>query len=75
MLHYQIPTHEYLEKIQAPVTIFQGTNDRIVTHSNAKRLQPLLKDKDEFVSLPGGSHNDLYEFDETVRKLDSLLAI
>ena len=73
MLHYKIPTHDYIEKVKAPITIFQGTDDRLVTYNNAKRLKPFLKAGDEFVTIEGGSHNDLYNFKETIEKLDSLL--
>jgi pimeloyl-ACP methyl ester carboxylesterase len=73
MLHYKIPTHDYIEKVTAPITIFQGTNDRLVTYNNAIRLKPFLKETDEFVTIEGGSHNDLYKFKETIDKLDSLL--
>jgi pimeloyl-ACP methyl ester carboxylesterase len=73
MIHYKIPTHDYLEKVIAPITIFQGTDDRLVTYNNAKRLKPFLKAVDEFVTIEGGSHNDLYNFKETIEKLDSLL--
>ena len=73
MIHYKIPTHDYIEKVVAPITIFQGTDDRLVTYNNAKRLKPFLKGGDEFVTIEGGSHNDLYNFKETIEKLDSLL--
>jgi pimeloyl-ACP methyl ester carboxylesterase len=73
MMHYKLPTNKYLEKISAPVTIFHGTKDRQITYSNAIRLQPLLKPGDEFVTIQGGSHNNLYTFKETIQKLDSLL--
>jgi len=73
MIHYKIPTHDYIEKVVAPITIFQGTDDRLVTYNNAKRLKPFLKAVDEFVTIEGGSHNDLYNFKETIEKLDSLL--
>ena len=73
MIHYKIPTRDYLEKVIAPITIFQGTDDRLVTYNNAKRLKPFLKAVDEFVTIEGGSHNDLYNFKETIEKLDSLL--
>ena len=73
MIHYKIPTHDYIEKVVAPITIFQGTEDRLVTYINAKRLKPFLKAGDEFVTIDGGSHNDLYDFKETIEKLDSLL--
>jgi len=73
MLHYKIPTHDYIEKVIAPITIIQGTDDWLVTYNNAKRLKPFLKQGDEFVTIEGGSHNDLYKFKETIEKLDSLL--
>jgi pimeloyl-ACP methyl ester carboxylesterase len=74
MIHYHFPTYLFLQQVKAPVTIFQGTNDMLVTFGNAKRLVPLLKPGDEFVSIKGGSHNDLYKYKETITKLDSLLS-
>jgi len=73
MIHYKIPTHDYIEKVKAPITIFQGTDDWLVTYNNAKRLKPFLKEEDEFITIENGSHNDLYNFKETIEKLDSLL--
>jgi len=73
MIHYKIPTHDYMEKVIAPITIFQGTGDWLVTYNNAKRLKPFLKAGDEFVTIEGGSHNDLFNFKETIEKLDPLL--
>lgn len=73
MLHYQLPTYDYLPLVKAPITIFQGTSDWIVRYRNAKRLEPLLKKGDEFVTIKGGSHNDLYKFPLLVAKLDSVL--
>ena len=73
MIHYKIPTHDYIEKVTAPITIFQGTDDGLVTFNNAKKLNPFLKAGDQFVTIEGGSHNDLYNFKETIEKLDSLL--
>lgn len=73
MLHYKIPTFRYLQNVKAPVTIFHGTQDGLIPYSNAKRLQPFLKKEDEFITVKNGSHNDLYNFKETIEKLDSLL--
>jgi uncharacterized protein len=74
LIKYQFPTHQYLRDIAAPVTIIQGSEDGVIKHSNAKRLIKSLKQTDEFVSIPGGSHNNLYDFPYAVKKLDSLLA-
>lgn len=73
IIHYKIPTHEYLEKVKAPVTIFHGTDDMIIWYSNAKKLQQSLKQADEFVTIKDGEHNNLFKFKETTDKLDSLL--
>jgi len=73
MIHYKLPTHRYLQLVNGPVTIFQGTDDRLVTYSNAKRLATFLKQGDEFVTIEGGGHNNLFIYKKTIQKLDSLL--
>lgn len=74
MLHYQLPTYQYLPYVTAPITIIHGTNDWTVSYSNAKKLAPLLKPRDQLITIQGGSHNDLYKFSQTQKTLDSLLA-
>lgn len=74
MLHYQLPTYQYLPNVTAPITILHGTHDWTVSYSNAKELAPFLKPGDQLVTIGGGSHNDLYKFSQTRKTLDSLLA-
>ena len=73
MIHYKLPTWKYLREVTAPVFIFHGTDDWIIPYRNAKRLLPFLKTKDEFITIPGGSHNNLINFPLVTNKLDSLL--
>jgi len=73
MLHFHFPTNEYLKDVAAPIIILHGTDDGVVPYSNAKRLIPVLKQNDEFVTIEGGSHNDLNNFPIFHQKLDSLL--
>jgi len=75
MLHYQLPTYQYLQNISVPVTIFHGTKDRMISYRNASRLKPYLKSNDEFITIEKGKHNNLNKFDLVQRKLDSLLGI
>ena len=75
MLHYHFPTNEYLPAVTAPITIFQGDADRTVPYGNASRLKPLLKPGDEFVTVPGGGHNDLRDKPLFRTKLDSVLSL
>jgi len=73
MLHFQLPTYQYLPYVTAPITILHGTNDWTVSYSNAKKLAPFLKSGDQLITIEGGSHNDLFEFSQTQKTLDSLL--
>lgn len=72
---YKIPTFEYLQDVNVPVTIFQGTNDWVIPYSNAARLKTVLKSGDEFVTIENGTHHNLNEFPLFHQKLDSLLKL
>lgn len=74
MIRHQFPTFEFLPKVTDPVFIFHGTNDWVIPYGNARRLQPLLKKQDEFVTIEGGTHRNLYNFPVVPRKIDSLLS-
>lgn len=73
LLHFKMPTHEYLTNVTAPITIFHGTSDGVIPYFNAKRLQAVLKPGDRFITIKGGSHNDLNSFPVMQQSLDSLL--
>jgi pimeloyl-ACP methyl ester carboxylesterase len=74
IVHYHFPTNEFLQKVTAPVIIFQGTDDGIVPYSNAEQLKSVLKKNDEFVEIENGGHNNLNDFPLFHKKMDSLLA-
>ena len=73
MSRFKFPVGEYLKKTQEPVTIFHGTSDKVVFYSQGEKLQQVLKPGDEFITINGGGHNDLREFELYRTKLDSLL--
>lgn len=73
MMHYKIPTHLYLQKVTAPVTIFHGTDDGTIPFSNAEKLKTILKPGDALIAIEGGNHNDLNGFAVMQKSLDSLL--
>ena len=62
LLHFQFPTYQYLPEVAAPITILHGTRDGVIRYSNAQQLQPLLKSGDRFITIEGGSHNNLNDF-------------
>lgn len=73
MSTYKIPTNEFLEDVNCPITIFHGTNDGVIPFINAIRLRKVLKPTDEFVMIPDGTHHNLAEFQLYREKMDSLL--
>jgi alpha-beta hydrolase superfamily lysophospholipase len=62
MLHFQFTTNQYIPKITAPITILHGTRDGVIRYGNAQQLQPLLKTGDQFITIEGGSHNNLHDY-------------
>ncbi|HRP30936.1 MAG TPA: alpha/beta fold hydrolase [Agriterribacter sp.] len=73
LLKYKLPLHTYLSIVNAPVTIFHGTNDKVIPYSNAQRLRENLRPQDRFVTIEGGGHNNLNDYPEFHAVLDSVL--
>lgn len=74
MLHYQLPIYQYLPNVTAPITLFHGTNDWIVSYSNTQQLSPLLKKTDRLITVEGGSHHNLFTYQIIRNTLDSILS-
>jgi fermentation-respiration switch protein FrsA (DUF1100 family) len=70
---YKLPTGEYVKEVKTKVTIFHGTNDWVVPYRNSKKLKNVLKPSDEFITIEGGNHQNLYTYDLYQKKMDSLL--
>ena len=73
MLHYQIPTFEFMKNVTAPITIFHGTDDGVINYSNSVKLSEYLKKNDQLITLEGGSHNNLFSYKKTTESIDSIL--
>ena len=73
LLHYELPTYQYLPLVAAPVTLLHGTQDGVVSFAQSKKLATLFKPQDRLVVIEGGSHNDLYSFSKTTDWLTQTL--
>jgi pimeloyl-ACP methyl ester carboxylesterase len=60
---YAFPNDQHLRQATMPVLIFHGTSDRVVPYKSAIRLKASLKPGDVFVTIPGGLHSNLREFE------------
>lgn len=73
MSKFKLPTFQYLSKVTAPVTIFHGTEDGVIPYRHAEKLKEVLKKNDAFITIKGGSHNDLISFPIFQQNLRALL--
>jgi len=73
IMHYHLPSYQYLQRVDAPVTIFHGANDEVIPYSHSKRLLKMAKPGAELITIEKGKHNTLNDFPLFHQKLDSLL--
>ncbi len=72
MTRYSLPIYQYLKKVDAPITIFHGTNDRVVPYKQALRLKNEKKDI-HLITIENGAHNNLAGYKIFQVELQSLL--
>lgn len=73
LVKYELPTYKYIDGLKMPIVIFHGINDGVIRYSNASMLKPFLKPGDEFITIPGGSHNTVNLSKKYYETMDSLL--
>lgn len=73
LLKYNFPNNEHLMKVDCPVIIFHGTEDRTVSYSSGKKLLDLNMKNIDFITIKDGRHNNLAEFEEYQSGINSIL--
>ena len=73
LLKYKFPTHQFLPKANCLVTILHGTDDSVVPYSSSRKLLDLNIKNLNYVTIKGGNHNNLIEFEEYHKSIKSLL--
>jgi len=73
MNKFHFPTYAYFERVDAPITIFHGNDDRLIPYSHSRRLIKIAKPGAELVTVEKGEHNDLNDYPLFHQKLDSVL--
>lgn len=73
LLKYQFPSFEFISEVDCPITMFHGTDDSVVPYSSAEKLKAAApSEQTQFITVEGGGHNDLIEFDmyrETIKDI------
>jgi pimeloyl-ACP methyl ester carboxylesterase len=75
LLRYDIRTDQYLKKVECPVHIIHGTNDRLISFSQSVKLKDLHADKVTLHAIEGARHNNLLDYPEFFEKLYEILYV
>ncbi|RKE92005.1 alpha/beta hydrolase [Ichthyenterobacterium magnum] len=73
LLKYRFPSNEFIKEVNCPIYIFHGTDDAVVPYSSGEKLfNTIPKAQVEFITIDGGSHNNLNAYDayhETINEI------
>jgi fermentation-respiration switch protein FrsA (DUF1100 family) len=72
LVKYHFPTYSFLPKVKAPVVMFHGTHDEVISYKQALKLKK-ENSAATLVTLENGKHNNLSQFPLFQNTLDSLL--
>lgn len=70
---YKIKSGDYIKKVNCPVTIFHGTQDRVIPLSSAKKLFKVANFPKELIVIETANHGNINAFDAYHKKIDELL--
>ncbi|MEN8006158.1 MAG: alpha/beta fold hydrolase [Candidatus Krumholzibacteriota bacterium] len=73
-LRYELTTDEYLKRAHLPVTIFHGSDDRVIPYECSLKLQETFDGDDRLVTLEGQGHDGMSGNDAYARTLAGILA-
>lgn len=74
LMIYEIPTYKFIKEVTCPITMFHGTNDKVIPISSAEDLYHSASDKNiRFEVLEGGTHNNLNTFEAYHQLMDTIL--
>lgn len=73
LLKYKFESNKYITNVNCPITIFHGTDDKVVPYDSGKKLfSQALGDK-TFITVDGGGHNNLISFNAYTEAIDAVL--
>ncbi|MFD2725402.1 alpha/beta hydrolase [Hyunsoonleella rubra] len=75
LLKYRFPTFEFIQKVKCPILMFHGTDDGVIPYDSAEKLfQNAPKPQTIFITIKGGNHNNLIEFETYRNAIEDLFS-
>ncbi len=73
-LRYNFQSFKYLKTAECPIYIFHGTDDSVVPYASGQRLHESLPvGQSELITIEGGQHKNLVEFETFNEELERIL--
>lgn len=73
-LRFKFKNHEYIKGVDCPIFIFHGTEDEVVPYAHGYKLYHEIKPgKASMITIPGGEHKNLVEFEAFRKELERVL--
>ena len=73
LLKYNLDNATHLKNTTAPVTIFHGTNDRLIYYGSSLKLQEHFKPQDQLITIEGGIHNGFTERPDVIEGIKDVI--
>ncbi|EZH75820.1 hydrolase [Aquimarina atlantica] len=74
LLQYKIPSHEFIQNVICDITIYHGTDDKVVPYASGELLFNSISTLNKkMITIPKGSHNNLITFEEYRTTIDGVL--
>lgn len=74
LMRYEFPSYKFIKNVDCPVFMLHGTEDAVISIKSAKKLYEVShKEKTEFITIDGGGHNNLSEFETYQKNISRIL--
>ena len=74
LMQYELPTYDFIKEVECKTTMIHGTDDYIVPYKSGKKLFDIApKEQTTFVTVEGGSHNNLMASEQYTEVIKELL--
>ncbi|MBX0291664.1 alpha/beta hydrolase [Hymenobacter sp. HSC-4F20] len=75
IVRYPLHTDKVLAHVSAPIVIFHGDQDEIISYQGTLKLKQLLKPQDQFITLRGAGHNGMTDNPDYLAAIQQVLAM
>ena len=74
LLHYKLPTNEFVQNVTCKISMLHGTDDYVVPLKSGEKLFKVApQNLASFTVIENGGHNDLIKFDSYHSKIEEIL--